>query len=517
MKLYFALIHLCVIAWSIVVGCSDKRNAGGVTDIGNSIAGKIFLSDGVTPAVNARVVAYEDSWKNIRIVDSVVAFSDSSGNFVLENVESDMRILYAGKANENVLLNQIEDSMKVILGNAKSLSGKISAESSGSVRIVGTSLTAGLNADGEFFFDSIPPGNISLAYVQNSEPHSSFDFNTIDDRSEIALPLLKTFTKTDSILVVADASLYSDSSFGASFGSSLVTAISVPLESSPKETLRNFVMPVKFNNKIDFSAFAEPDSFQVVSENGYAQNFEVDYWTPRASQGVLWVRLDSLVAGTETVNLYVIRRVGENSSRAFLLSDSVLAALHLNGDAQVHAASDSDKHFGFIGYGTTVSAGRYISLDSVNPFTGDFTLSAWALWNGADGTHQVLFAKRASADSTIFQWYYDNINSAFAVYNVARWDSISGATLAVDTLGWNLLSLVSRSDTVSMFVNGTLVGEPVAFPLYKTDIGVPLRVGGNDVVEESWNGSLDEIRVMSTARSAEWLRMEYVTQRAARN
>ena len=66
MKFSFALICLCAIAWSLVVGCSDKRNAGGVTDIGNSIAGKIFLSDGVTPAVNARVVAYEDSWKNIR-------------------------------------------------------------------------------------------------------------------------------------------------------------------------------------------------------------------------------------------------------------------------------------------------------------------------------------------------------------------------------------------------------------------------------------------------------------------
>lgn len=517
MKFSFALICLCAIAWSLVVGCSDERNAGGVTDIGNSIAGKIFLSDGVTPAVNARVVAYEDSWKNIRIADSVVAFSDSSGNFVLENVESGMRILYAGKAGENVLLNQIEDSMNVVLGNAKSLSGKISSESSGSVRILGTNLTADLNADGGFSFDSIPPGNISLVYVQNSEARSSFDFYTVDERSEIVLPLLKTFAETDSILVVADASLYSDSSFGVSFGSSLVIAVSVKLESSPTETLRNFVMPVKFNNRINFSAFAEPDSFQVVSESGAVQNFEVDYWTPRASQGVLWVRLDSLEAGTENVNLYVIRRVEENSFRAFLPSDSVLVALHLNGDAQIHAASDSDKTFGFIGYGTTISAGQYVSLDSLNPFVGDFTLSTWALWNGADGTHQVLFAKRASADSTIFQWYYDNINSAFAVYNVVRWDSIAGAASAVDSAGWNLLSLVSRNDTVSMFVNGTRIGEPVAFPLYKTDIGVPLRVGGNDVAEESWNGSLDEIRVISTARSAEWLRMEYVTQRAARN
>lgn len=114
MKFSFALIPLCVTICSLFFGCSESRTAGGVTDIGNSIAGRVFLSDGVTPAANARVVAYDDSWKNVRIADSVVAFSDSLGNFFLENVESDMRVLYAGKADENILLNQIADSMKII-------------------------------------------------------------------------------------------------------------------------------------------------------------------------------------------------------------------------------------------------------------------------------------------------------------------------------------------------------------------------------------------------------------------
>jgi hypothetical protein len=46
---------------------------------------------------------------------------------------------------------------------------------------------------------------------------------------------------------------------------------------------------------------------------------------------------------------------------------------------------------------------------------------------------------------------------------------------------------------------------------------LPFRVGGNDVEAETWNGSLDEIRVVTKARSAEWLRMEYETQYAAKN
>lgn len=510
MKIFRMLVGLAALGF--VFGCSDERNAGGVTDIGNSIAGKVVLSDGKTPAARTRIAAYDDSWRNLGIADSVVAVSDDSGRFVLENALG-MRLLYASGKEGKALVGFVADSMTVVLGNSKSLSGKILA-SAGTVRIVGTDLKTELSANGEFSFDSIPPGDILLSYAKDSSPQSAFAFYTTDDRDTISLPALRSFSDADSLLV-ADASLYADSSFGAAIGSLRVTAISLSLSDVPNETLRHFAMPVKFNDKIDFSAFANPDSFEVVSENGIAQNFEVDYWTPNASQGVLWVRLDSLPAGANRVNLYVIRRDGsQKRERAFLESDSVMAALHLNGDAEIHSASEAN--MGFIGYGATFSDGQYVSLDSLNPFSGDFTLSVWAHWNGSDGTHQVLFSKRASADSLLFQWYFDGINSAFALYNVLHWDSIAGAALAVDTLGWNLLSLVSKNDTVSMFVNGTRVGGSIAFAVGE-DWGVPLRVGGNEVAGESWNGSLDEIRVMNTARSAEWLRMEYSTQRMAGN
>ena len=68
-----------------------------------------------------------------------------------------------------------------------------------------------------------------------------------------------------------------------------------------------------------------------------------------------------------------------------------------------------------------------------------------------------------------------------------------------------------------MFVNGKRVSDPIAFQLREVDMVLPFRVGGNDVEEETWNGSLDEVRVVTKARSAEWLRMEYETQSAAKN
>lgn len=506
------LIHLSAILCVFGAGCSEDRTAGGVTDIGNSIAGNIFLSDGVTPAAGARVVAYGDSWKNLNIADSLEAFADSSGHFSFEDLPRTLNWIFAASGKENLLTDAVEDSMKIILGAQKSLKGSISGND-GFVRIVGTGLSAELDSNGEFSFDSIPSGKISLSYVQGGLSKAHFDFEAPDSEI-ISLPNLKILGEADSILVFSDAA--ADSGFDISSAES----ITVELSSSPTETLYGFVLPVKFNDKIDFEKFADPDSFLVVSAEGNALNFEVDYWTPEESQGVLWVRLDSLEKDSSKMNLYLMAKGHGDSSNggAFLEADSVMASLHFNGDAVVANPTDSDKAFGVIGYGATLSEGQYVPLDSINPCRSDFTLSAWVLWNGDNGNHQILFARRASwEDSTLFEWYYETNTKAFSIYDAESWASFPGAVDSVDTLGWNLLTLVSESDSVSMYVNGKPVGDAIYFKLREEDLDVPFRVGGNDIAAETWNGSMDEIHVVSKALSAEWIRMEFETQSAARN
>lgn len=507
------------LAASLWIGCSsDSRTAGGVTDIGNSIAGRIFLKDGTTPAANARVVAYEDSWKNSQIADSVETVADSLGFFELTEKARSMQLLSATLGNDKVLVDRIGDSLKVVLGNSRTISGRIVEETSGKLRVVGTNLSAEIGEDGSFTLYGVPSGNLSLSFriEEDPEPVSQFKFRTLDLRDSVQLPDLKRLSDEDSLLVI-DASLYKDSLFDSGILIESVVGISVQLPWIPDETLEAFVLPVKLNGKLDFGEFTSPDSFVILSESGKELPFETDYWNPSESQGLLWVRLDSIPKNATEVNLYVIHREHrEKENCAYLLSDSIVAALHLNGDAQIFAASDSDEAKGYIGYGATLLKGQYISLDSLDPFEKDFTLSAWVYWNGTNGYHQILFAKRDSRDRALFQWYYDRINSTFAVYDVVKWDSIPCSVKMVDSLRWNLLSLVSKEDSISMFVNGERVGRPIYFPL-RIDHDIPFRVGGNEIEEETWNGSLDEIRVVKRARSQSWLRMEYETQKAAKN
>ena len=65
------------------IACSDsstKDVAGGVTDIGNSLAytGVVVDQNGAK-VESARVVAYYDSWEQTSIVDSVVTSTDANG------------------------------------------------------------------------------------------------------------------------------------------------------------------------------------------------------------------------------------------------------------------------------------------------------------------------------------------------------------------------------------------------------------------------------------------------------
>ena len=74
---------------------------------------------------------------------------------------------------------------------------------------------------------------------------------------------------------------------------------------------------------------------------------------------------------------------------------------------------------------------------------------------------------------------------------------------------WAHLALVSQGGVVTMYVNGEQVGESQEFTPNDLSRPVPLRVGGNEVDTETWNGALDEVRIETVARSAEWVKTAY--------
>lgn len=208
-----------------VAGCSSKSSdadadfAGGITDIGNAIAtvqvAGVVLNQNGSVAVSARVVAYYDSWDQVSASDSVVVFSDSNGQFVLDVDSSANLILFAEHDGAcGLIVPERRDNLSMVLGPRKSLEGSVSGAKSGYVRVVGTDEVAKVSEDGSFVFENVPPGDVSLAYFQGDKPQGHMDFKTMDDRDQISLPPMEN-PREDGLYYSPD---YNDGMFGVDFG-----------------------------------------------------------------------------------------------------------------------------------------------------------------------------------------------------------------------------------------------------------------------------------------------------------
>lgn len=218
----FSNIVLVIFTAFLASACSSDSNdnnvAGGVTDIGNSVATTkiegIVTNFNGTAVPSARVVAYYDNWEQTTATDSVVVSSDSNGKFTLSVDGAASIILFAESGEECGLAYASQDSSNtLILGSRRHIESSVSGESDGYMRIVGTNMTAKVAPDGTFAFEDVPPGDISLVYIRDDKPQGHLDFRTTDDRDSIYLPPMEN-RKEDGSFAPPD---FGDGMFGVDF------------------------------------------------------------------------------------------------------------------------------------------------------------------------------------------------------------------------------------------------------------------------------------------------------------
>lgn len=542
-------------------GTSSDEVAGGVTDIGNSIAytGSVQDASG-NPVALARVVAYYDSWEQTAIVDSVETVTNDKGEFEIQVDSGATFVLYAS-ADDDCGLAKFDASAQnqtISIGSKKRLSGSMYGKTGGYMRVVGSGMKAQVGSDGSFKFDALPPGDISLVYMDGEQSRARLEFSTVDAEDSLNIPALDNASSADW-LVITDYRYYRDSHFG---GINVFVPDNMEVPTEPKDEGKdypkddqwgdrddhgdrkpasaqlkvnvpafsadayNFIVPVKFSTR-GFNR----DSVMVVDGRGVEMGYELDYWND--SSAVLWVRIDTLAAGVTELSVNV--QQGKSSKFSFfgIGMPNVLASIHMSDYVNVlnhdfsNAGSPKDKN-GFIGDGVTLEAGQFIDMSYLDPCMGDFTMSLWTKWKGPNGHHQVLFSQRAYwSDSTSrFQWHFEGSRGWFTVMKSSpRYPEAVyfGDSSIVPVGEWAYLTLVSKDHMVTMYVNG----EPIEFvdgqghrvtaqEFIPNDLNqpVPFRIGGDEIDGETWNGAIDEIRIDAAARDAEWVKASYETQKA---
>ena len=199
---------VCAAAASLVAlgfsACSKTdETAGGVTDVGNSVAQGIVVTEANQPVARARVVAYYDNWNKTAIEDSVVVEADDNGIFNLKFDSTRSVVIYAENGSESGL-SRIQEggNALVMVGHPRRLESSVAKAKSGFMRIVGRSEVASVNADGSFAFDAMPVGDISLVYVESDQSQARFNFMTAVVGDTLKIPSLEN--KNEGWLTISD-------------------------------------------------------------------------------------------------------------------------------------------------------------------------------------------------------------------------------------------------------------------------------------------------------------------------
>ena len=454
-QVYLKLSRNCVacvmsLVFSLTfLACSDSEDvAGGVTDIGNSIArepdtlryfGVVHdLQGRAVPA--ARVVAYLDNSKEI--VDSLETVADSTGFIKLGPIS---RISAKGSprfyAESKGLSGLRGDGLSYVrkdticIGPHKTVSGKISGATSGYVRIPGTHLRSPIAEDGSFAFDSIPAGyRMDLVYMQNDSAIAEFEFTALDSKDTLKLPELS---------VNGDMLTSGDMSVIASY--------------------------------YGFHYYL-PDYYYL--PNGYG-NPEI--------QKVLHMDGDVKVLNHDPSLVDNVNYVEGVRGEAVLLEPGQFIDLDtLNPTGGDFTLSLWTKWNGPNGEHQVLFSQRDYWSDSTSRFQWHYEVNS--------GTFAVMKSMPGSPEAV----YFGDSTSV----PVEEW-----AFLVLVSKNHKVSMYVNGEPIAIAGSDGTeFAGEFVPNELNRN---VPFRIGGDEIETETWNGALDEIWVESIARSPEWIEVMY--------
>jgi len=161
----------------------------------------------------------------------------------------------------------------------------------------------------------------------------------------------------------------------------------------------------------------------------------------------------------------------------------------------------------------------YINIDTVaDDISGDYTMSSWINLppvyggtnfsslvgnNSSSGGNQVIFFMGTNSDD-----HYNEIT----VYDTSAWEAYSGFAVADNT--WHYITYTRSGSTGRLYVDGIERDSHTANYTFATDdlwsIGAEYDSG--PTASDYLNGTVDEVWLSNTARSAGWIKSSYSNQ-----
>ncbi len=240
---------------------------------------------------------------------------------------------------------------------------------------------------------------------------------------------------------------------------------------------------------------------------------EIEQWNT-SSVSRVWVRVPSLVSNQVIRAFWRNPEAGAPASTS-VWDDGFRGVWHLAdslNDATPNANNGSNT--GSVATNGVVAGGRAFDgndfIDcgngaSLNVASNQLTLSAWIKPAAISGNAIVSKAYAATHMSPYYSWVLYLTSPGLH----CRIDTSAATKGALSTGVWQHVTTTYNGSLVAFYIDGVSAGSfAKTGSLFLTPRNV--RIGGRDTspLDEFFNGSIDEVRISSVARSADWVRAE---------
>ncbi|MEM9325577.1 MAG: DUF2341 domain-containing protein [Bacteroidota bacterium] len=296
-------------------------------------------------------------------------------------------------------------------------------------------------------------------------------------------------------------------------------------------THTNFPMLVRLASDADLQAgVTSADGFDIVftdSDGTTSLYHELEHYDNSNGALAAWVNVDLAPGVDKEIYMYYGNSaITTDQSSTSTWSSAFDGIWHLHDDFEDATTNNRDgtnsgslDMAGIIGDAQDFEEGDddYIDLDPFDVTTGVITLSAWVYLESYDGNDPRIISK-ADGGGTGDHYWKLGLRSGTGLFR-SRFDVSTDGTeettsVAVPTGSWQYMQAVSNGTRVIHYLNGIEVGDEAHAGALETNAAVRVRIGNDSHnLGNSFDGLLDEVRVINVVRSEEWLLTEYNNQR----
>lgn len=545
---------LIVCCGGMFFSCTDSPVAGGTSETTNGVIASIVKGDN-TPAANAVVrlrradyfspppaLSKRADFINADTVIREDTVTDKNGRFEINGIEpGDYVIEVTDSSTSAVLLectihNNDTTNLKThTLKPFASITGIVDSMTSGAyVQVRGMERLLPVDSTGRFVINDLPAATLDLRIIASGGQKTEINKLKVASGDTTPVAVLPYWRYAQQLILNTTAT-------GANVA----------------EDVTAFPLLVRLNaTNFDFSlAQVSGQDIRFMKTDGTILPYEIEEWNATEKRAASWVKIDTVYGNNQTQAFMMLwgNAAAAHAPRDAAVFDTALgyrAVFHLNDDSNLSDASTNlnnginygaQKAVGIIGGALGFSNGEttYVTfphkdnIDAANLLESESgcTFSWWMqpfekLDTISGGVRRDIISKGVGWGKSVDQDWAVFISEDTLIFEAHSEESTELDKFATagtpnaswDAQKWYHIVFAYDGKTVQWFINGEPDGPEVSFDYAfdtsndKTEITIGRHNGMS--VDGVFDGILDEIRIENVRRSAGWVKLSYMNQKA---